>query len=857
MSSVGGKFSVIVPTLNEAENIGPLIDRILESTGGFDLEIIVVDDASRDGTAENARELSATRPIRVVERKVPANGLAGAVLAGAEVATNEVVVVMDADLSHPPDRLPELVRPVLDGSCDMVIGSRYAPGGSTPGWSRKRRWMSRAASAAAWPLTDVHDSLSGFFAVRRELLRQIPADAAGFKIALEVLVRGGDELRVGEIPITFRDRTLGESKMGTRVILTYFRRLLALSGWRESEDTPVIAVAKSVAVLLTDFCVFPAGMALGLGLSAAQIAGFTLATILNLFLKVKQLPDRRPPGLQFFFRFALVALMSFSLRGGALATCAKVFGWPPLLAILPAIFISAFTAFLGYALFIWPVREQYGRGMRWRVAALGVVAFLLALRVVYCAPVELLPEEAYYWNYAQHPALSYLDHPPMVAWLISCGTFLLGHNSAGVRLGALGCWLIAAFFIFRLARDFFDKTVAFRAVMLLALLPAFFGIGTLMTPDAPLIACWAGALYFFARVFFHNSAWSWIGAATCLGVGMDSKYTIALVGFAAVVFTLLDRDARRWLRHPAPYLAAVLSVALFAPVIAWNAENEWASFLFQSSRRMGASTRFSLHELLLSALVLLTPVGLFVVFRVFAGGEKPGTPQRRRLLFVRTFALLPLAVFTYFSIRHRVEFNWTSPLWLVALPSFAATLAPAEPRRDWIRGLWVPTFVALIVGYGVTLYHLALGWPGVPYPAHMELFPVGWSSFAAEVERAEVRLESETGAHPMTVGMDRYQIISELTFYDPDQREAIPEGVGAHLFGQRSLMFERWVSKKSVVGKNMILVGLDRDEVMLDSVPRHFARVSDPIEGRITHNGKFVRSFFYRIGYDYRAQRSD
>ena len=92
------------------------------------------------------------------------------------------------------------------------------------------------ASACAAPLTDVHDSLSGFFAVRRELLRQIPTDATGFKMALEVLVRGGDKLRVTEIPIAFRDRARGSSKMGPSIVLTYFRRLLALSGWRESTD---------------------------------------------------------------------------------------------------------------------------------------------------------------------------------------------------------------------------------------------------------------------------------------------------------------------------------------------------------------------------------------------------------------------------------------------------------------------------------------------------------------------------------------------------------------------------------------------------------------------------------------------
>lgn len=223
--------SIVVPTLNEAENIDMLVERVLESTKGLNVEIVVVDDASRDGTQEKVRALEKVKPVRLLAREVPEQGLAGAVLAGARFARGDIVVVMDADLSHPPDKIPDLVNPILRGQCDMVIGSRYAPGGTTPGWSLKRRLMSRAASALAWPLTDVHDALSGFFAVRHEELLNIPADAAGFKIALEILVRGKRTLRVIETPIAFRDRVRGKSKMGLRVILIYLKRLCALSFW--------------------------------------------------------------------------------------------------------------------------------------------------------------------------------------------------------------------------------------------------------------------------------------------------------------------------------------------------------------------------------------------------------------------------------------------------------------------------------------------------------------------------------------------------------------------------------------------------------------------------------------------------
>jgi len=376
-------ISVIVPTLNEAENIEGIIAKILAGGASLEMEIIVVDDNSRDATQEIVRRLSETQPVTLLARDKPTDGLAGAVLAGARAARAAVVMVIDADGSHPPEKIPELALPVIRGELDMVIGSRYAPGGSTPGWSRKRRLMSRAASACAWPLTDVHDALSGFFAVRRELLAEIPSDAAGFKIALEILVRGGDSLRVGEVPIAFRDRELGQSKMGTGVILTYFRRLLALSGWRESQDSIGLAIAKTGLVWVLDFAVFALAWSLRAGLSQANLLGFAAGAALNGWLKARQLPREAKRSPSFLSRLLFVSLLALFLRSGVLGTGARAFDWPWLLAIVPAIVAGWTVLFLGYALFIWPDREQYGSGVRWRVAGIGATAYLLALRAVY------------------------------------------------------------------------------------------------------------------------------------------------------------------------------------------------------------------------------------------------------------------------------------------------------------------------------------------------------------------------------------------------------------------------------------------------------------------------------------------
>jgi dolichol-phosphate mannosyltransferase len=217
--------SIIVPTLNEEENIAPLVAQINECAVPF-LEILFVDDHSTDATREKIRALRGSRPIRLLEQDGADIGLASAIMSGARAAQGEILLVMDADLSHPPERIKDLLAPLYAGSADLVVGSRYVKGGSTPGWPMWRRIMSRAGAALAYPLTGLHDSMCGFFAIGRSRLIELAPHTSGFKIVFETIVRGGGTLRVQEIPIAFRDRARGKSKMSFSVALRFFFRWL-------------------------------------------------------------------------------------------------------------------------------------------------------------------------------------------------------------------------------------------------------------------------------------------------------------------------------------------------------------------------------------------------------------------------------------------------------------------------------------------------------------------------------------------------------------------------------------------------------------------------------------------------------
>lgn len=196
--------------------------RLAAALAGQKWELIVVDDGSPDGTADLAESYADVHPVRVVRRPGKA-GLASAVLAGFAQAHGDVLLVMDADLSHPPEAVPRLAAAIREGA-DLAVGSRYVKGGGTEDWPLRRRIVSRAACLIGNTLVPIRDCTSGFFAIRRSALDGVKLNPIGFKIGFEVMARGHYKKAV-EIPYVFRDRELGKSKFGRREIGQYLVQL--------------------------------------------------------------------------------------------------------------------------------------------------------------------------------------------------------------------------------------------------------------------------------------------------------------------------------------------------------------------------------------------------------------------------------------------------------------------------------------------------------------------------------------------------------------------------------------------------------------------------------------------------------
>jgi len=277
-------ISIILPTYNEIDNINIIIPKIAETLDreGFKWEIIVVDDNSPDGTASVAEVFGEKYPVKVCVRKTD-RGLSKAVIKGFELAEGDICLVMDADLSHPVEKIQDMVKPIISNECDATVGSRNIPGGGCAEWPFFRRIVSKLAGYMAKGVTSMSDPTSGFMAIRKGILDNIDIDPLGWKIVLEVTVKA--QPRIKEIPILFSERKMGKSKLSLKTQIDYLHHLWRLYSFRYPEITQFlkfcmvgfsgIFIDTAVLVCLVELAFFDPRL--------AAIFAFTAAVSWNYF----------------------------------------------------------------------------------------------------------------------------------------------------------------------------------------------------------------------------------------------------------------------------------------------------------------------------------------------------------------------------------------------------------------------------------------------------------------------------------------------------------------------------------------------------------------------------------------------
>lgn len=815
-------FSIIVPTYNERDNAAELIRRVLDAFARLDepAELLVIDDDSPDGTADAMRAAAAEHDggtaVRIIVRDRD-KGLAKAVTAGFEQARGDVLAVIDADLSHPPELLPELLAAIRNGA-DVAVGSRYVEGGGTQGWPLLRRIVSRGACLLARPLSPVRDITSGFFALRRDCLEELHYVPRGYKIGLELFARLPGK-RVVEIPFTFRDRTRGSSKLGSAVILAYLVQLAALYrtrfprlvGYLQFGLVGVLGMAIDSATFgLAYWYLGLKQLGPTLGGFFAQTVSFLIAARFNFALNALwTFRERRTHARM--SAFLAVSLVGFILRSLIFETVIHLPAphspglWTTIVHTLTieqiALVIGVITAsvwnFWGSRRWAFPAGDELAAdglprpselvSRSWVVILLGTAAIL---RVLFAAQTPLTFDESYYWQWSRHLAWGYFDHPPMIAYAIAAGTRLLGTTQLGVRLVPGIMSITLAWMIYRLALGYWrDARAALWALVLAVATPLFAVGGMLTTPDVPLLFFWGATVLFTLRALERERLFDWLLMGLCAGFGLMSKLPMVLLYVALFAALLSTRRGRRSLASPHPWLALLTAAVVTTPMWIWEFTHNMGSLGFHVRQGLGAgvgatpatgaASRFGgLHTFasyLAGQAAIITPLLWLIVIgalvyalrrRVPTGQSDSASLQPDQIRpFLLWPALITFGVFGAASFFSASGPNWTAPAYVTAFPLAGGLLASLvhSPRR-WLR--WLSVFA---VGFAAALslyVHIEVAHPLVAYRNYPRSFPFNQQPLAHWVDALRAA-HTEHGHLPWVVGSN-YKVASELAFYMRD-----------------------------------------------------------------------------------------
>jgi 4-amino-4-deoxy-L-arabinose transferase-like glycosyltransferase len=393
-----------------------------------------------------------------------------------------------------------------------------------------------------------------------------------------------------------------------------------------------------------------------------------------------------------------------------------------------------------------------GASRRTLVVAALVIAAMTVLRIVYASAIELRTDEAYYWTWSKEATLSFLDHPPMIAWFIRFGTAIFGDTALGVRFAGIVAMLVTQLLLADIVRRLTHDA---RAVVLAVLMPeAALYYGLLMAkvaPDVAMIPFAVAMIWSLVRLAQSGDGRWWLAAGLFAGLSLLSKFTAIMFAPAVAAFFLVPDWRWRWLRSPYPYLAALIAIAMFSPVLIWNAQHDWASFRFQGVRataNYGISWRtvgdYIGLQFGLVGFVML-PVVLAGLLQTAWRGYRTREPVA---ILLSTAVLVPFLYFLAKSFTLRVGDTWPMFMWPVGFAAAAINLA-ALPKDGWsartvrFASFWADTAVVSGLAFVVMvfLYYVAAPWNFLG-----KMDPIGAEAgFNQVAARAQAALE-ETGA---------------------------------------------------------------------------------------------------------------
>ena len=395
------------------------------------------------------------------------------------------------------------------------------------------------------------------------------------------------------------------------------------------------------------------------------------------------------------------------------------------------------------------------------------VLALVALRLLAAAFTPITFDEAYYWMWSKHLAGGYYDHPPMVALVIRLGTLIAGDTQLGVRLVSILLALPMSWAIYEATSVLFGgrrvaatATILFNATLMVA-------VGTMIvTPDAPLLVASSFLLLSLAKVLRTGRGAWWLAVGVAAGCALLSKYTALFFGPAILIWLIVVPKLRHWLISPWLYLGGLVAAAMFAPVVWWNADHNWVSFIKQMGRaRMEDFRPAYIAELIPTQFVFATPVvWLLGVMGLYALYQRRAGALAVRVL-VNTMFWTIVVYFVWHALHARVEANWFAPVYpafavAAAVAAHLVDWAPREQRvvdfcRRWAAPGGIVMFALLVVQANTGLLS------GYRRDATVRSVGVGWRETASEIEKVRARVDAACVLAP------DYGTVGWLAFYLP------------------------------------------------------------------------------------------
>jgi 4-amino-4-deoxy-L-arabinose transferase-like glycosyltransferase len=443
------------------------------------------------------------------------------------------------------------------------------------------------------------------------------------------------------------------------------------------------------------------------------------------------------------------------------------------------------------------------------LAVAALVAALTALRVIYASVIDLRTDEAYYWTWSKENVLSFLDHPPMIAWFIRFGTAIFGDTNLGVRFAGILAMLVMQLLLADIVRR---VTHDVRAIVLAVLMPeAALYYGLLMakvSPDVALIPFAVAMMWALIRLNESGDGRWWLAAGVFAGLALLSKFTVVMLIPAVAAFMLVPDWRRRWLLSPYPWLAGLIAVVLFLPVLIWNAQHDWASFRFQLVRATathGLSLRtvadFIGLQLGLAGFILL-PVVLSAVALTAWRGYLRGDAVA---VLLSTAVVVPFGYFFWKSLTLRVGDTWPMFIWPAGFAATAINIAMMQ-REGWaawkIRSTiwWANLAVAsgIVIIVLVFLYYVVSPWNFIG-----KTDPVGGEAGYEQVaDRAQAELQ-KIGA--TWIATTDYRTYAMLRWYFNDRVPVIQINERGRFLGFRD------PGMSSIRGHTGLYVGREPD----------------------------------------------